>query len=77
VKKKAKATIIIYLKSHQVFRYQVSSAFKAREHAYKIWQEGYMHNDGEEFIWYGPHWIDKIKISPAPKTRYVDKSCGT
>lgn len=71
------AVITVYLKSHQVFTYEVSTPFKAREHAYKIMQEGYMHNDGEVFEWYGPHWIDKIKITPAPKTAYVDKTCGT
>jgi len=77
MKNTSKATIIIYLKSGQVFSYEVSSPFKGREHAWKIWREGYRSNDGKEFCWYGPHWIDKIKIIPAPKTAYIDRNRGT
>jgi hypothetical protein len=71
------ATIMVYLKSGQVFEYEISDPIKGREHAYAIFQTGYRHNDGKEFVWYGPHWIDKIKIIPAPDTNYHDKERGT
>ena len=70
-------TITVYLKSGQTFSYEVSNGEKAREHAYAIWMGGYRHNDGSTMEWYGPHWIDKIKISPAPGTAYLDKQAGT
>jgi hypothetical protein len=71
------ATVKVYLLTGQVFSYTIPNPEKGREHAYKIWTEGYRHNDGKEFVWYGPHWIDKIKITPAPKTAYPDQETGT
>jgi len=69
--------IKVYLKSGQVFEYYIDNPNKGREHAYKIWQEGFRHCDGKELVWYGPHWIDKIKIIPAPQTNYPSKMGGT
>jgi hypothetical protein len=69
--------IKVYLKSGIVYEYGVSTPEKGREHCFKIMQEGYRHNDGKEFTWFGPHWIDKIKIDPAPSTSYPDKESGT
>ena len=71
------AKIQVYLKSGVVYEYEVASSTKAREHCYKIMKEGYRHNDGVEFVWFKPHWIDKIRISPAPSTNYPDKESGT
>jgi len=71
------AKVIVYLKSSQVFEYEIDNPQKGREHAYQIFQTGYRHNDGKEFVWFGPHWIDKIKIVPAPDTNYPDREKGT
>ena len=70
-------TISIYLKSGDVYEYKVNSPDKAREHMYQIWATGYRSNNGKEFVWYGPHWIDKIKCIPAPSTNYPDELRGT
>ena len=74
-----KTTISVYFKTGQVFQYDVLDSFKAREHMSKIWEHGYRSADesGTELVWYGPHWIDKIKCSPAPSTNYPDLKSGT
>lgn len=52
----------IYLKDGNVFGYEVENAWKAREHAQKIWETGLRcQTEEDEHTWYGPHWIDKIK----------------
>ena len=71
------ATVKVYLVSGVVYEYEIVNPNKGREHAYKIMNEGYRHNDGKEFVWYGPHWIDKVKIDPPPETHYPDKESGT
>ncbi len=71
------ATVKVYLKSGVVFEYEINDPNKGREHAHKIMTEGYRHNDGKVFEWFGPHHIDKIKIEPAPETHYPDKMSGT
>ena len=72
-----KAVVRVYLKSGQVFEYDVNDPDKAREHVFKIMAEGYRHNDGKEFVWFAPHWLDKIKVIPAPQTNYPDRVSGT
>jgi hypothetical protein len=51
----------IYFKNGNVYQYDVDSAEKAREHAEKIWTTGYRCKDGNSHVWYGTHYIDKIK----------------
>lgn len=70
-------TIRVYFKSGQTFAYEVADGNKAREHCYAIWKTGYRANDGKVQTWYGPHWIDKIVVVPAPSTSYTDTSGGT
>ena len=72
-----KSKISVYLVSGDVFEYEVDSTEKAREHMFQIWNSGYRSNDGNEFVWYGPHWIDKIKCVPPPSTNYKDTKRGT
>ena len=71
------AKVIVYLKSGVTYEYEIADVNKGREHAHKIMTEGYRHNDGKEFVFFGPHWIDKIKIVPPPDTKYPDKESGT
>ena len=71
------AKIRVYFKTGQVYEYEIDNPEKAREHCAKIFETGYRHNDGKEFVWFGPHYIDKIKVLPAPSTEYPDKELGT
>ena len=69
-------TISVYLDDGRVFKYEVSSAEKVREHADAITDRGYRHNDGKEFEHYPPHRIKKIKSYNIP-TCYPDRVTGT
>ena len=79
-----KAIIRVYLKSSQVYEYDIEEStaealgVKAREHCGQIWATGYRHNDGKgSFEWFGSHWIDKIKVTGEVSTVYPDRSLGT
>jgi hypothetical protein len=69
-------TIKVYLDDGRIFKYNVDSADKVREHASAIISGGYRHNDGKIFEHYPPHRILKIKSSDIP-TNYKDEVEGT
>ena len=71
-----KHTIKVYLDDGRVFKYDVDSAAKAREHSAAIIKGGYRHNDGEEFEHYPVHRILKVKSNNIP-TLYKDEVDGT
>ena len=78
------AFVNIYFKSGQVFSYTITAetteelASKAREHEYAIMQTGYRHNGPKEHTWYGPHHIDKIKVTGIEvSSKYIDTPSGT
>lgn len=68
--------IRVYLDDGRVFKYNVESEEKVREHASAIVTGGYRHNDGKVFEHYPPHRILKVK-SFNIKTNYIDESDGT
>lgn len=68
--------ISVYMDDGRVFEYEVIDEIKAREHAHKIVTQGYRHLFGKELEVYGPHRIDKVKVSDATSS-YPDKSRGT
>ena len=78
-------TISTYLDDGRVFHYEISGtdaaelAGKGREHAAAIIKGGYRHNNGTDwFEHYGPHRIDKVKVTGLPiSTRYPDQVSGT
>ena len=80
-----KAKIEVYLRyGGMKFSYEIEAAdedslgVKAREHCGAIFADGYRHNTGKgEFEWFGPHWIDKIKVKGLIPTCYPDTCCGT
>jgi hypothetical protein len=63
------ANIKVYLLGGNKFSYDVESdtkeglGFKVREHMAAIMHKGVRTNVEGEFVWYGKHWIDKIKSS--------------
>lgn len=71
--------IEVYLDDGRIYKYEVPSAEKAREHCSAIVNGGYRHNNGEGvFEHYPPHRILKVKAVGAPiPTRYTDESIGT
>lgn len=78
------AKVEVYLKSGQKFVYTITAPAeeelmsKAREHMYAIFQTGYRHACGKEFTWYGPHWIDKVKVKGIMHfSSYPDMARGT
>ena len=78
------AVIKVYLKGSTTFEYVIEAKSKlalnakAREHAGKIMAEGFRHcdNDGA-FEWFGPHWIDKVKVVGGVTTNYPSRPSGT
>ena len=72
-----KATIEDYLLGGNKFSYDVESAteeglgFKIREHMAAIMHKGVRTNTPDGFVWYGKHWIDKIKSSVTVPETYV------
>jgi len=81
---KVEAKVEVYLKSGQKFTYIITATTgeelmsKAREHMYAIFQTGYRHACGKEFVWYGKHWIDKIKVIGIDHfSNYPDMASGT
>lgn len=51
---------------------------KAREHCAAIMLNGFRSNSGEnEFTWFGPHWVDKIKVIGTVYTTYPTVPTGT
>lgn len=52
--------IEVYLITGNIFSYEVSCAEKAREHASKIWKEGFRVKIDNRHEWFGKHYIDKI-----------------
>lgn len=66
----------VYLDDGRVFKYDVESAEKVREHASAIVAGGYRHNDGIAFEHYPPHRILKVKSYGIP-TNYPDTVEGT
>jgi hypothetical protein len=63
------ATLYVYLKGGIIHNYKITAltdellAAKAREHSYAIFSGGFRANSGHgDFEWYGPHWIDKLKV---------------
>jgi len=90
--KKMKTTISTYTDDGRVFEYDIEVyrypdwtdeihasvlGSKGREHAAAIIAGGYRHNDGAEFEHYPPHRILKVKVTPAPSTKYPDRVRGT
>jgi len=69
-------TVNVYLDDGRIFKYQVESAEKVREHASAIINGGYRHNDGKIFEHYPPHRILKVKSKNIP-TNYPDTVEGT
>lgn len=72
-------TISVYMDDGRVFEYEATDEIKAREHAHKIVTQGYRHwprGSGKELEVYGPHRIDKVKVSKATSS-YPDRSRGT
>jgi len=64
------ATINVYLKGGVIHCYTIQAktvgqlAAKAREHDYAIMSGGFRANNSDgDFEHFGPHWIDKIKIT--------------
>ena len=80
-----KATIYIYLKGGTKHSYTISAdtdntlGAKAREHCYAIMSDGFRANSGcGEFEWFGPHWIDKLKVVGCKvPTTYTTNPTGT
>ena len=68
--------IKVYLDDGRIFKYEVESAEKVREHASSIVNGGYRHNDGKVFEHYPPHRILKVKCENIP-TNYQDEVEGT
>ena len=68
--------IKVYLDDGRIFKYNVESSEKVREHASAIINHGYRHNDGESFEHYPPHRILKVK-SENIETNYIDTVEGT
>lgn len=64
-------TICVYLDDGRIFKYNVPTAEKVREHASAIIANGYRHNDGHIFEHYPPHRISKVK-SENISTNYID-----
>lgn len=79
------ATIYIYLMGGTKHSYQFSAetdallGAKAREHVYAIASGGFRANSGkDDFEWFGPHWIDKIKVVGCNvPTVYTTEPTGT
>jgi len=71
-----KFKIKVYLDDGRIFKYDVESEEKVREHASAIVSGGYRHNDGKIFEHYPPHRILKVK-SAGIKTNYPDEVEGT
>ena len=71
-----KYIVKIYLDDGRIFKYDVESAEKVREHAFAIVTGGYRHNDGNVFEHYPPHRISKVKSENIP-TNYPDTAEGT
>jgi hypothetical protein len=71
-----KKEIMVYLDDGRIFKYEVDSPSKVREHASAIIKGGYRHNDGEIFEHYPPHRILKVKSENIP-TNYIDTVEGT
>lgn len=71
-------TISVYLDDGRVFEYPVSTAEKAREHAYAIVTGGYRHTVDQCLEHYPPHRILKVKASGSGiGTMYPDTVRGT
>ena len=71
-----KYVVKTYLDDGRIFKYEVDSAEKVREHASAIVKDGYRHNDGKVFEHYPPHRILKVKSENIP-TNYPDTVEGT
>lgn len=70
------ATIKVYLKTGDVFEYDCPES-SVREHMSKIFETGYRSCHENELVWYGAHYIDKIKATGTFDTSYPDKKGGT
>ena len=68
--------IRVYLDDGRIFKYEVESVEKVREHASAIISGVYRHNDGKIFEHYPPHRILKVKSENIP-TNYPDMAEGT
>lgn len=71
-----KFEVKVYLDDGRIFKYEVGSSDKVREHAHAIINSGYRHNDGKVFEHYPPHRILKVKSENIP-TNYPDIVEGT
>ena len=80
-----KATIYVYLNGGTKHHYNIEAdtqynlGAKVREHVYAIASGGFRANSGcGEFEWFGPHWIDKIKVTGCNvPTTYATEPTGT
>lgn len=70
-------TIEVYLEDGRVHSYEVENDDKAREHSAAIIKDGWRYNDGRTFEHYPSHRILKVKVTPAPPTKYPAKQRGT
>jgi len=69
--------IQVYLDSGRMFKYEVESPEKAREHHHAIITKGYRHNDGKVFESFPVHRINKVKTTGSISTKYPDIEVGT
>lgn len=65
--------IFVYFKNGNVFKYEVESAEKAREHADKIWTTGFRWKINNRHEWFGSHYIDKICWDGEDNTYLAEK----
>ena len=80
-----KATINVYLKGGTKHCYNIEAdcdiylGAKIREHCHAIMSGGFRANSGcGEFEWFGPHWIDKVKVTNCNvPTIYPTEPTGT
>ena len=79
------AKVHVYLKGGVIIKYDITAkgnailATKAREHGQAIMSTGIRYPDADgDFVWYGPHWIDKIKVTGVNvPSKYPTEVIGT
>jgi hypothetical protein len=79
-----KAKIQVYLKGGTKHEYEIKAdseadlGAKAGDHSAAIMYHGFRQiRSNGEFTWWGPHWIDKIKVIGAVYTTYPTEPTGT
>ena len=72
-----KYTIMTYLDDGRVFKYEVDSQSKVREHCAAIAKTGYRTIADGSFTHYPPHRVLKVKCPEIMETQYPDEVTGT